>query len=49
VCGFFAHNIHGLFHVLMYIKGGLNICGIGSFELNTCFLGGVILGSKDQL
>jgi hypothetical protein len=41
-------NIHGLFHVLMYVKGRLNTCEIGSFKLNTCFLR-VILGSKDQL
>ncbi len=48
--GFFLpkFNIHGLFHALMYIRG-LSICEIGSFEFNTCFLGGAILGFEDQL
>jgi hypothetical protein len=48
--GFFLpkFNIHGLFHALMYIRG-LNIYEIGSFEFNTYFLGGAILGFEDQL
>jgi len=48
--GFFLpkFNIHGLFHALMYIRG-LSIYEIGSFEFNTCFLGGAILGFQDQL
>jgi hypothetical protein len=40
-------NILGLCYALTYMGERLNIYSIESFKHNTCFLGGVILGSKD--